>query len=66
MEELDGDEIRIENAHGKKASRDIVQFVPMRDFTNSGFHALAREVSLIRTTFLPRTSRYIRSKITDT
>ena len=48
MEELDGDEIRIENAHGKKASRDIVQFVPMRDFANRGFHALAREVSRLQ------------------
>lgn len=45
MEELDGDDVRIKNAQGKPASRDIVQFVPMREFTNKGFHALAREVS---------------------
>ena len=45
MEQLDGDGVRIANAQGKKASRDIVQFVPMRDFANKGFHALAKEVS---------------------
>lgn len=44
MEKLDGDDIRIANAQGRKASRDIVQFVPMREFSNLGFHALAREV----------------------
>lgn len=44
MEELDGDDVRIANNDGKKASRDIVQFVPMRDFRTKGFHALAREV----------------------
>eukprot|EP00903_Cladosiphon_okamuranus_P009585 g9125.t2 len=44
MEQLDGDEVRITNSQGKKASRDIVQFVPMRDFANKGFHALAKEV----------------------
>ncbi|CAM9668630.1 unnamed protein product [Pylaiella littoralis] len=44
MEQLDGDDVRIANAQGKKASRDIVQFVPMRDFNDKGFHALAREV----------------------
>lgn len=45
MEQLDGDDVRIANSQGKKASRDIVQFVPMRDFANKGFHALAKEVS---------------------
>lgn len=44
MEELDGDDVRIANNDGKKASRDIVQFVPMREFKTKGFHALAREV----------------------
>lgn len=44
MEELDGDDVRIANNDGKKASRDIVQFVPMREFNTKGFHALAREV----------------------
>eukprot|EP00752_Nemacystus_decipiens_P010181 g9072.t3 len=44
MEQLDGDDVRIANSQGKKASRDIVQFVPMRDFANKGFHALAKEV----------------------
>lgn len=49
MEQLDGDEVRIANSQGKKASRDIVQFVPMRDFAHKGFHALAKEVSLAQT-----------------
>ena len=44
MEELDGDDVRIANNDGKKASRDMVQFVSMRDFKTKGFHALAREV----------------------
>lgn len=44
MEELDGDDVRIKNNDGKQASRDIVQFVPMREFKTKGFHALAREV----------------------
>lgn len=44
MEELDGDDVRIKDSTGKPASRDIVQFVPMKDFRHKGFHALAREV----------------------
>ncbi|CAM9336332.1 unnamed protein product [Discosporangium mesarthrocarpum] len=44
MEILDGDDERITNTLGKKASRDIVQFVPMRDFRNRSTHALAKEV----------------------
>ena len=34
MEELDGDDIRITTQKGKVASRDIVQFVPLRKFYN--------------------------------
>jgi len=45
MEQLDGDDVRIKNEKGREASRDIVQFVAMRDFADKGFHALAREVS---------------------
>lgn len=52
MEELDGDDVRIKNGGGKAASRDIVQFVPMRDFSNKGFHALAREVCVESSVFL--------------
>merc|ERR1712156_1306467 len=32
MEELDGDDIRVCTQKGKVASRDIVQFVPLRKF----------------------------------
>lgn len=49
MEQLDGDDVRIKDGKGIAASRDIVQFVPMRDFTTKGFHALAREVSGVLT-----------------
>ncbi|XP_071477474.1 copine-8-like isoform X1 [Diadema setosum] len=34
MEELDGDEVRL-SYQGRTAARDIVQFVPFRDFENS-------------------------------
>ena len=34
MEELDGDDGRLRNSQGRAASRDIVQFVPFRDFKN--------------------------------
>lgn len=44
MEALDGDDVRLVNRAGKKASRDIVQFVPMRDFVGKSTHALAKEV----------------------
>ncbi|KAJ6242362.1 copine [Anaeramoeba flamelloides] len=42
MEILDGDDIRL-SYRGKKASRDIVQFVPFREFKNQGPEVLARE-----------------------
>ncbi|KAJ6237048.1 copine [Anaeramoeba flamelloides] len=42
MEELDGDDVRI-SYEGKKAARDIVQFVAFRDFKTRGPEALARE-----------------------
>ena len=32
MEELDGDDGRLRNSRGQRAARDIVQFVPFRDF----------------------------------
>ena len=35
MDVLDGDAIRVTDQQGRKASRDIVQFVPMRDFVGS-------------------------------
>lgn len=44
MERLDGDDVRLVNRAGKRASRDIVQFVPMRDFVGKSTHALAKEV----------------------
>lgn len=44
METLDGDDVRLVNRAGKRASRDIVQFVPMRDFKGKSSHALAKEV----------------------
>jgi Copine len=44
MKILDGDEQRIRNSSGQLASRDLVQFVPMRDFETRGAMALAKEV----------------------
>ena len=35
MEELDGDDVRVTTREGRIASRDIVQFVPLRNFLNS-------------------------------
>lgn len=41
MEELDGDEVRI-SSRGRYAERDIVQFVPFRDYVDrSGNHVLS-------------------------
>ena len=36
MDELDGDTVRLTDQRGRKASRDIVQFVPLRNFMESG------------------------------
>lgn len=36
MEELDGDSVKLTAPNGKKASRDIVQFVPFRNFMRRG------------------------------
>ena len=36
MEELDGDTVRVTDQRGRVASRDIVQFVPMRNFLGIG------------------------------
>ncbi|CAM9486288.1 unnamed protein product [Ectocarpus sp. 6 AP-2014] len=44
MKLLDGDDVRLVNKAGKRAGRDIVQFVPMRDFAGKSPHALAKEV----------------------
>ncbi|CAN0060588.1 unnamed protein product [Ectocarpus sp. 4 AP-2014] len=44
MKRLDGDDVRLVNKAGKRAGRDIVQFVPMRDFAGKSSHALAKEV----------------------
>lgn len=45
MEQLDGDDVRLVNRAGQRAGRDIVQFVPMRDFVGKSNHLLAKEVS---------------------
>ena len=36
MEELDGDTVRVTDPRGREASRDIVQFVPIRNFLGVG------------------------------
>lgn len=44
MEQLDGDDVRLVDSHGKRASRDIVQFVALRNFAENDLHVLAKEV----------------------
>jgi len=47
MEELDGDVVRV-SYRGKEAERDIVQFVPFRDFMVSGRYNPASGVRLAK------------------
>eukprot|EP00002_Diphylleia_rotans_P021696 TRINITY_DN422_c0_g1_i5.p1 TRINITY_DN422_c0_g1~~TRINITY_DN422_c0_g1_i5.p1 ORF type:complete len:530 (-),score=103.06 TRINITY_DN422_c0_g1_i5:324-1913(-) len=42
MERLDGDKQKLTSSHGTVASRDIVQFVPLRDIIQRGPEELAR------------------------
>ncbi len=44
MEELDGDDGRLRNSRGVPAKRDIVQFVPFRDFKNKTVQAFSTEL----------------------
>jgi len=44
MVALDGDTVPLTNRHGERISRDIVQFVPFRDFRSQHYSALANEV----------------------
>ena len=43
MEELDGDNTVLSDAHGRKASRDLVQFVKFNDFARAAPGRLAKE-----------------------
>jgi Copine len=43
---LDGDDSRLRSSSGQLAARDIVQFVPMRDFAAQPPQVLAKEVSV--------------------
>ncbi|KYQ93593.1 phospholipid-binding protein [Tieghemostelium lacteum] len=43
MNQLDGDGGLLKSTRGQRAERDIVQFVPMRQFTTAPFGALASE-----------------------
>ena len=44
MVELDGDDIDVRNSSGEAWARDIVQFVPFREFKSKGIFALSEEV----------------------
>ena len=44
MEELDGDDEVLRDSNGRKASRDIVQFVAMRDFKGKSAQAFSSEL----------------------
>jgi hypothetical protein len=43
MNELDDDDMQMTDKNGKKTERDLVQFVPFRDYNNDGV-ALAKQV----------------------
>lgn len=43
MEELDDDDMRMTDKNGKRTERDLVQFVPFRDYNYNGV-ALAKHV----------------------
>merc|ERR1712107_61097 len=42
METLDGDDVRLTSSSGKIAERDIVQFVPFREYERRGEGELAK------------------------
>eukprot|EP01117_Protostelium_nocturnum_P007696 TRINITY_DN2763_c0_g2_i1.p1 TRINITY_DN2763_c0_g2~~TRINITY_DN2763_c0_g2_i1.p1 ORF type:complete len:653 (-),score=196.44 TRINITY_DN2763_c0_g2_i1:37-1812(-) len=42
MNTLDGDDRALRSSSGKECARDIVQFVPMREFRNKPYEALAK------------------------
>lgn len=44
MEILDSDDVVLTDSRGRKAARDIVQFVPFEDFRQEGVQVLAEEV----------------------
>lgn len=46
MEFLDGDSSVLRSYTGEEAVRDIVQFVPFRDFRNVSTHSFSDEISL--------------------
>lgn len=48
MAQLDGDDVRLVDSQGKKASRDVVQFVSMQDFTDKDPQLLAKEVMMYK------------------
>lgn len=43
MEALDGDKIALTNSKGKRASRDVVQFVRFNDFATAAPGRMAKE-----------------------
>lgn len=46
MKKFDGDDERLTNRAGQEASRDIVQFVAMRDLVGASPHVIAKEVRI--------------------
>ena len=44
MEELDGDDAVLRDSNGRKATRDIVQFVALRDFKGKSAQAFSSEL----------------------
>jgi len=42
MNVLDGDDVKLRDRSGKPCMRDIVQFVPYRDFKNVSYNRVAQ------------------------
>jgi hypothetical protein len=48
MDELDGDDVRLTTPDGKMAARDIVQFVPFRNFLKKGMNSQSARLHLAK------------------
>ena len=48
MDELDGDDVRLTTPDGKMAARDIVQFVPFRNFLKGGMNSQSARLHLAK------------------
>ena len=52
MDELDGDTVRLTAPDGRMAARDIVQFVPFRNFLKGGMNSQSARLHLSNEDFV--------------